>query len=78
VLAWVAGGVAQAARYPALLSNYGKPPLDRPSPAWLGLHCNVDRVRHSGLWNSNHVDENYDPAFLEEFERLMSTTGGAA
>ena len=49
----------------ALLSNYGKPPLDAPSGHWLGHDCNRERVRISGLWNSNHVDEAYDPAFLD-------------
>jgi hypothetical protein len=49
----------------ALLSNWQKEPLDAPSAAWLGHHCLSARVRGSGLWNSNHVDERYDPAFLE-------------
>jgi hypothetical protein len=62
----------------ALLSNYQRPALDPPSPDWLGLQCNKGRVRNSGLWNSNHVDENYDPAFLDAFERLVSVTGGAS
>ncbi len=56
----------------ALLSNYNKPPLDPPSPEWLGRHCNREKVRNSGLWNSNHVDEEYDPAFLDELDRLVS------
>ena len=60
----------------ALLSNYNRPPLDPPSETWLGHHCNRERVRISGLWNSNHVDENYDPAFLDELDRLASGTGG--
>ena len=49
----------------ALLSNYAKPPLDPPSPTWLGRHSDRERVRASGLWNSNHVDEPYDPRFLD-------------
>lgn len=48
----------------ALLSNFGKAPLDAPGENWLGRWCNRDRIRSSGLWNSNHVDERYDPAFL--------------
>ena len=35
----------------ALLSNYGKPAIDPPSPGWLGHKCNRDKVRQSGLWN---------------------------
>jgi len=54
----------------ALLSNFGKSPLDPPSPRWLGIHCDRDRVKTSGLWNQNHVDENYDPAFLDDLEQL--------
>jgi hypothetical protein len=56
----------------ALLSNYGKPKLDPPSADWLGHHCDRERVRNSGLWNSNHVDEAYDPEFLATFERLVA------
>jgi hypothetical protein len=46
----------------ALLSNYRKPRLDPASQTWLGHYCNRERVRESCLWNSNHVDEQYDPA----------------
>jgi len=61
----------------ALLSNYNKPPLDPPSQDWLGRYCDRERVRNSGLWNSNHVDESYDPAFLDALDRLISAAGGA-
>jgi hypothetical protein len=56
----------------ALLSNCGKEPLDPPSPGWLGRLCSRERVRHSGLWNQNHVDEHYDPAFLDRLEALIA------
>lgn len=56
----------------ALLSNFGKDALDLPSPSWLGRHCNRPRVRESGLWNANHVDESCDPAFLDHLERLVA------
>jgi hypothetical protein len=55
----------------ALLSNYNKPHLDPPSQGWLGRHSDREKVRTSGLWNSNHVDESYDPAFLNELDRLV-------
>jgi hypothetical protein len=55
----------------ALLSNFNKPPLDPPSLHWLGRHCDRDRVRASGLWNQNHIDESYNPAFLDDLERLV-------
>ena len=62
----------------ALLSNFRKEPLDPPSAGWLGHSCNRERVRKSGLWNQNHVEEPYDPAFLGRFERLVSKIGRAA
>jgi hypothetical protein len=62
----------------SLLSNYRKPPLDLPSEYWLGRHCDRERVRSSGLWNSNHVDQQYDPAFLGTLERLVSEMGPAS
>jgi hypothetical protein len=55
----------------ALLSNFDRKPLDPPSAGWLGHHCNRERVQKSGLWNSNHVDERYDPAFLNDLEHLV-------
>jgi len=55
----------------ALLSNARKPPINRPSEAWLGWSCPRERVRSSGLWNQNHVDEDYDPRFLDLFEHLV-------
>jgi hypothetical protein len=59
----------------ALLSNFDKLPLDPPSPHWLGRHCDRERVQRSGLWNQNHVDENYDPAFLDELEHFVAEMG---
>jgi len=59
----------------ALLSNYNKPALDPPSQGWLGKRSDRQRVRDSVLWNSNHVDESYDPAFLNELDRLISGVG---
>jgi hypothetical protein len=59
----------------ALLSNYGKKALDPPSADWLGCACNRERVRTSGLWNSNHVNEPYDPAFLDRFSELVAAMG---
>lgn len=59
----------------ALLSNFNKHPLDAPTSAWLGLQCASKRVRESGLWNSNHVDERYDDGFISRFDELVSTGG---
>ena len=56
----------------ALLSNFGKSPLDLPSQDWLGHFCNRERVQVSGLWNSNHVDEDYDSTFLDTLEHFTN------
>lgn len=56
----------------ALLSNYGREPIDPPSKRWLGHSCDRERVRRSGLWNQNHVDERDNPAFLKILERLIN------
>ena len=58
----------------ALLSNYRKARLDGASQTWLGHYCDRERVRESGLWNSNHVDEQYDPAFLDRLAQLIAAT----
>ena len=55
----------------ALLSNYGKQPIDPPSRSWLGHHGSREKVRHSALWNSNHVGDRYDPAFLDTLADLI-------
>lgn len=55
----------------ALLSNSGKTPLDAASKDWLGARCPRERVRASHLWNQNHVDETYDPAFFVTLETLI-------
>ena len=58
----------------ALLGNCQRLALDPPSKEWLGRRCDRERVRSSGLWNSRHVDESYDPAFLERLDQLVSAT----
>lgn len=55
----------------ALLSGFREPAPDPPSPQWLGRHSGRERVRRSGLWNNNHVEEAYDPDFLNILEDLV-------
>ena len=55
----------------ALLSNFGRQPIDPPSTSWLGHLSDREKVRDSDLWNSNHVNEDYDPAFLDVLARLI-------
>ena len=60
----------------ALLSNYGKlrthAAIDPPSAGWLGFYCASIKVRRSGLWNAEHVTEQYlDPEFLNKLEKKV-------
>lgn len=57
----------------ALLSNFGRPVIDPPSRHWLGKHSPEPTIRESGLWNTNHVTESYDPAFLDFFALIVRT-----
>jgi hypothetical protein len=56
----------------ALLSNFDKKAVDPPSTGWLGRYCNREKVRKSGLWNQNHVEESYDRTFLDTMEKLIT------
>ncbi|WP_435075512.1 hypothetical protein [Halorubrum sp. HHNYT27] len=49
----------------ALLSNYQQDAVDARSNDWLGNHSRSVKIRESGLWNVNHVGEEYDPMFLD-------------
>lgn len=62
----------------ALLSNFQKPPLDAHSLEWRGHRSDREKVRLSGLWNQNHVDEVYDPAFIVALETLIDKMKGYA
>lgn len=55
----------------ALLSTASRLRLDPPSEDWLGHSCRHGAVRALGLWNVDHVFEEYDPGFLDLFERLV-------
>jgi hypothetical protein len=55
-----------------LLSNYARDAIDAPSPSWLGRFCDRGRVRGSGLWNQDHVDADYDPRFLDDFDTVIT------
>ncbi|ELZ20847.1 hypothetical protein C475_19648 [Halosimplex carlsbadense 2-9-1] len=58
----------------ALVSNYRTDPIDQRAGDWLGMHSPVPAIRRSGLWNINHVDESYDPVFLDRFEERIAET----
>ncbi len=64
----------------ALLSCLGSGgnTADPPTTSWLGLHCPHVKVQNSGLWNVRHVEEKYDPAFLEALEQCAIVTEAIA
>jgi hypothetical protein len=55
----------------ALLSNYDRQPIDPSSEKWLGNSCSDGHINRSGLWNIDHVDESYNPGFLNTLEQLV-------
>lgn len=46
--------------------------LEYASNGWLGRFADSDKVRTSGLWNVNYVDETYDSSYLDQLERLVT------
>jgi hypothetical protein len=58
----------------ALLSNFGRSPIDSPSATWLGHRSDRARVRESGLWNNNYVDEAYGSGFLTQLTDSVAKT----
>lgn len=54
----------------ALASCHAREEVHLPSAAWLGHFSGRSRVRRSGLWNQRHVEEDYDPTFLDVIEAL--------
>lgn len=57
----------------ALLSNYGKAPIDPPSPEWLAHYSSREAVRNSGLWNNDYVELDYQAAALDVLARCVAT-----
>jgi len=58
----------------ALVSNHQKEPIDPRDHHWLGADSPRDEITDSGLWNINHVDEQYDPAFLDRLAAAVDQT----
>lgn len=60
----------------ALLSNHRKlgtnKAIDPPSENWLGYHAWNENIRKSGLWNSDHTEDNYEPNFLNLLQELIN------
>lgn len=58
----------------ALVSNFEKDALDRRDDDWLGKESLRHEIQGSGLWNINHVAEDYDPAFLDRVAEAVEDT----
>jgi hypothetical protein len=59
----------------ALLSCFVRK-IDTSSKRWIGNLNPHNSISGSSLWNVNYVDEDYDPRFLEIFERFVNITIG--
>jgi len=60
----------------ALVSNYRKDSLDTRADDWLGRDSPRNEISDSGLWNINHVEEQYDTAFLDRLANAVEETSG--
>ncbi|KTG29016.1 hypothetical protein [Haloferax profundi] len=58
----------------ALLSHYQRAAVDPRPDGWLGNDSRSEKIRESGLWNVNHVDEEYDPTFLDDLQAAVDDT----
>ncbi len=59
----------------ALLSEYGEEnPIDCQSGRWLGRRCSTEKVRESGLWQSEYVNHYHRPEFLDLLEMYVDRT----
>ena len=59
----------------ALISNQ-LDPIDKASENWLGRFSPRGEIRTGGLWNLNHVGEDYDASFLDILESYVGFTCG--
>ncbi len=55
----------------ALLGAAARAGLVAAGEGWLGLHSDRCEIRASALWNVNHVNDEYDRAFLDAIERSV-------
>lgn len=59
----------------ALLAQIGRR-VDPPGASWLGFHSDRSAIPRSGLWNVNHVDEPWDPLFIEVLGHYVEAMEG--
>ena len=58
----------------ALLSGSLEPAIDPPSKDWLGRQSDRECVRHSGLWNNDHVCKTCRLSFLDVMDEMIDAT----
>ena len=58
----------------ALVSNFECESIDPRDEDWVGKSSPCEEIRRSGLWNVNHVDEEYNPSFLDRLEIAVEET----
>lgn len=58
----------------ALLSNFDRQAVDPRGDGWLGRYSQSREIRESGLWNVNHVGEQYDREVLDLLENAVDDT----
>lgn len=46
--------------------------VDPPTSEWLGHHSDREAIRHSGLWNIDHVGDSFDQRFLPVLHQLVN------
>ncbi len=58
----------------ALLGEFEAEPVDPRADDWLGTYSGSREIRESGLWNVDHVDEEYDPALIDRLAEAVEET----
>lgn len=58
----------------ALLSNWRRDPIYRPSVDWLGHQAKREEISGSGLWNVQHTKGTYKHGFLKVLEDCIHQT----
>jgi hypothetical protein len=51
--------------------RYPEERIDPPSERWLGKWAASAEIQASGLWNVNHVDEEFAPGFIDSLEAFI-------
>lgn len=54
-----------------VLSNLSRPPVDPPSPQWLGHHAPHPKITGSGLWNVDYVERHPDPGIVDVIAKAV-------